>query len=100
VDPLLIIGFESGAISMFKIVLALNDEKQKVLKTVKLFSAQKLIQDLKVKHVLSLCVTHMSSEASDFKLAIGYYGNLMQTIEFTTGYEQDSYTMVDQHITD
>ena len=39
VDPLLIIGFESGAISMFKIVLGLNDEKQKVLQTVKLFSA-------------------------------------------------------------
>jgi len=37
----------------------------------------------------------MGEEANDFKLAIGYYGNLMQTIEFTTGYTQDSYTMVD-----
>lgn len=50
--------------------------------------------------MLSFSVTHFSEENEDFKLAIGYYSNLMQTIDFTSGYKNNSYTMVDQHITE
>jgi hypothetical protein len=41
-DPQLLVGFESGAIGMFKLILELIDGK-KTIKITKLFSAQKLI---------------------------------------------------------
>jgi hypothetical protein len=49
--------------------------------------------------VLSFAVASVA-EAQDFKLAVGYYSSIMQTIDFTAGFEQDSFTMVDQKITD
>lgn len=100
IDPELFVGYESGAIGMFRLQILKNKNGEMQIHTIKLFSAQKLIQDLKVKHVLSFSVTHFSEESEDFKLAIGYYSNLMQTIDFTSGYKNNSYTMVDQHITD
>jgi len=56
---------------------------------------------MKIKHVLSFTNLHFGKKDSeDFTLAIGYYATLMQTISFVSGYEQDSYTMMDQKITD
>lgn len=56
-DPLLLIGFESGAIGMFKLLLEKTSHGNKTINVVRLFSAQKLIQDIKVKHVLSFALT-------------------------------------------
>lgn len=42
---------------MFKLILDKKKEGKKTIKVVKLFSAQKLIQDIKVKHVLSFALT-------------------------------------------
>jgi len=95
IDPELFVGYESGAIGMFKMQIEKNKNGEMQIHTIKLFSAQKLIQDLKVKHVLSFSVTHFSEDSEDFKLAIGYYSNIMQTIDFTSGYKNNSYTMVD-----
>ena len=51
--------------------------------------------------MLSLSSIHYGKRSTeDFTLAIGYYGSLMQTINFVSGYEQDSYTMMDQKISD
>lgn len=87
---------------MLKIELRDIEGKEGVFsfKTTKLFSAQKFIQDLTAKHVLSLCTTHFSEESQDFKLAIGYYASMLQTIDFITAYEQGQYTMIDQNVTD
>ena len=97
-DPELFIGFESGAVGMFRIFIT-NNKKTKALsiQSVKMFSCQKVIQDIKVRHVLSFSSLHIGNkkETEDFTLAIGYYASLMQTISFVSGYEQDSYTMID-----
>lgn len=74
-DPELFIGFESGAVGMFRIFIT-PATKTKPLKinAVKMFSCQKVIQDIKVKHVLSFSSLHMGKKDSeDFTLAIGYY---------------------------
>jgi WD40 repeat protein len=56
---------------------------------------------MKIRHVLSFTSLHIGKkDTEDFTLAIGYYASVMQTISFVSGYEQDSYTMVDQKITD
>jgi WD40 repeat protein len=39
-------------------------------------------------------------DVEDFTLAIGYYASKLQTISFVSGYEQDSYTMIDHKVTD
>ena len=59
-DPELFVGYESGAVGMFKMFISKNTNGEMQIKTLKLFSAQKLIQDLKVKHVLSFSITHFS----------------------------------------
>ena len=41
-----------------------------------MFSGQKIIQELKCKHVLSFCTTHFG-ESDDFKLAVGYFASLL-----------------------
>ena len=98
IDPDLIIGYESGAISIFKLKLAENKEGQCVLTPIKFFSAMKYIQDLKVKHVLSFGSIQVSE--TDFKLAIGYYSSMIQTIKFTDSYDPNSYIMLDQQLSD
>ena len=69
VDAEVFIGFESGAIGMFKIMM---DEKagEYTLRIVKLFTGQKVIQDTNCKHVLSLAVTHLNPLSPDFTLSI------------------------------
>jgi hypothetical protein len=42
VDPELFVGFESGAVGMFKIMIEGVDDKQKI-QTIKMFSGQKII---------------------------------------------------------
>ena len=100
--PELFVGYESGAIGMFRLELEQKSLKDTtpVFKIIKLFSAQKLIQDVEIKHVLSLAATHLNVENKDFILSIGYYSQRMQTINFIVGYENDSYTMMDQTITE
>lgn len=97
-DPELFIGFESGAVGMFRIFVtqAKKGASGMQIQAVKMFSCQKVIQDIKVRHVLSFSSLHLGKkDTEDFTLAIGYYASLMQTISFVSGYEQDSYTMVD-----
>ena len=53
----------------------------------------KYIQDLKVKHVLSFSTILVSE--TDFKLVIGYYASVMQTIQFTNSYDTNAYIMLD-----
>ena len=99
VDAEVFVGFESGAIGMFKIMM---DEKagEYSLRIVKLFTGQKVIQDTSCKHVLSMAVTHLNPLSPDFTLSVGYYSSLMQTLTFIEGYKQDSYTVMDQTITE
>lgn len=100
--PELFVGYESGAIGMFRLELQQESMRSTTpkFKIIKLFSAQKLIQDVEIKHVLSLAATHLSPEVQDFTLSIGYYSQRMQTISFIVGFENDSYTMMDQNITE
>lgn len=42
-DPQLLVGFESGSIGLFKLILETSKENKKQIKVIKLFSAQKLI---------------------------------------------------------
>jgi len=54
-----------------------------------------------VRHVLSFSSLHYGKkDTEDFTLAIGYYATQLQTISFVSGYEQDSYTLIDQKITE
>lgn len=102
-DPELFVGFESGAIGMFRIYIGYPKKTETTLgmQFVRMFSAAKMIQDIKVRHVLSMSSLHFGNkDKEDFTLAIGYYASLLQTISFVSGYEQDSYTMIDHKVTD
>ena len=98
-DPEMFIGFENGAIGMFKLVIE-EGKKGLEVQVIKLFTGQKVIQDPNVKHVLSLASTRYDPTNPDFTLSIGYYSALLQTIKFITGYQDNSYTMMDQTVTD
>ena len=83
---------------MFRIALGAsqaNGEPGKMHVT-KLFTAQKLIQDPSVRHILSMGVVHTNPEEDlDFTISVGYYAKIMQTIKFVVGFDNDQYTMVD-----
>ena len=98
-DPEMFIGFENGAVGMFKLVIE-EGKKGLEVQVIKLFTGQKVIQDPNVKHVLSLASTRYDPTNPDFTLSIGYYSALLQTIKFITGYQDNSYTMMDQTVTD
>ena len=98
-DPEMFIGFENGAVGMFKLVIE-EGKKGLGVQVIKLFTGQKVIQDPNVKHVLSLASTRYDPTNPDFTLSIGYYSALLQTIKFITGYQDNSYTMMDQTVTD
>ena len=54
-----------------------------------------------MKHILSIGVKHTSPESElDFTVTLGYYSQIMQTIKFVVGFDNDQYTMVDQTITE
>ena len=53
-----------------------------------------MIQDPNIHQVLSIEPIYMKAETEDIKLAIGYYGNVIQTIDFTRGSDGDAYIMV------
>ena len=98
-DPEMFVGFENGAVGMFKLVIE-EGKKGLEVQVIKLFTGQKVIQDPNVKHVLSLASTRYDPTNPDFTLSIGYYSALLQTIKFITGYQDNSYTMMDQTVTD
>lgn len=97
-EPELFVGYESGSIGLFR--LSVNnsnaDGTPGDLRQIKMFTAQKLIQDPSVKHILSIGVAHTNSEEElDFTLSIGYYSKIIQTIKFVPGFDTTQYTMVD-----
>ena len=94
----LFVGFESGAIGLFRLGLgaSMADGTPGKLTHIKLFTAQKLIQDPNVRHILSLGVAHTQPDTEvDFIISIGYYSQIFQTIQFVQGFDRNQYTMVD-----
>ena len=82
VDPELLIGFESGAIALCSLTISAVDESgkdtdgtSKFVKVTRLFSGQKFVQDLSMKHILSMEPIHFGEDRKnpEFKLCIGYY---------------------------
>ena len=49
--------------------------------------------------MLSLEVIYMKPDTEDIKMAVGYYGQALQTIEFTRGSDGDAYIMVSSNQT-
>ena len=99
----LFVGFENGAIGLFRISLgpSVSEGVPGPIKTFKMFTAQKLIQDPNMRHILSIGVAHTNpTQDVDFTISIGYYSKLIQTIKFTAGLQDNNYTMVDQTVTE
>ena len=91
-SPELFVGYESGSIGMFRISLEPNqaDGTPGKLHILKLFTAQKFIQDANVRHILSLGVVHINPQTEqDFDISIGYYSQMLQTIKFVVGHTAD-----------
>ena len=96
------IGYESGAIGMFKFVLADGDGPgQYKIDHHVLISPQRIITDLKTKHVLSMFpfqakkVNPMEGD-TEFKLAVGYYAPYIQTFDIMESSDGTGYLFVDQ----
>ena len=53
-----------------------------------------MIQDPNIQHVLSIEPIYMKAESEDVRLAVGYYGSPLQTIDFTRASDGDAYIMV------
>ena len=65
---------------MFRVFVTQPKKGEKTLKiqAVKMFSCQKVIQDIRVKHVLCFSSLHFGKkDKEDFTLAIGYYASLI-----------------------
>jgi hypothetical protein len=81
-DPELLVGFESGAIALCSLIVLSIDEsgkdeegQSKYVKVTRLFSGQKFVQDLSMRHILSMEPIHFGDDHKnpEFKLCIGYY---------------------------
>ena len=58
-----------------------------------------MIQDPNIHHVLSIEPIYMKADCDDIKLAVGYYSQCLQTIDFTRGSDGDAYMMIHQNQT-
>ncbi|CDW71774.1 UNKNOWN [Stylonychia lemnae] len=94
--PELFIGYESGAIGAFKIKFDYNGK----LSCLQVISTQKVIQDPNIHHVLSLETIYLKPDVADFKLAVGYYSQIIQTLDFTQASDGDTYQLFFQNQTE
>jgi hypothetical protein len=92
----LFVGYESGAVGGFRVFY---DHIKDKLSFKQVLSTQKIIQDPNIHHLLSMEVMYMKAQCEDIKLVVGYYGNILQTIDFTRGSDGDAYIMVSQNMT-
>ena len=92
----LFVGYESGAVGGFRVFY---DNIKDKLTFKQVLSTQKMIQDPNIHHVLAIEPIYMKAESEDIKLVVGYYGNVLQTTEFTRGSDGDAYIMICQNQT-
>ena len=90
--PELFVGYESGAIGAFRFWL--DDIHENKISFSQVISTQKMIQDPNVHHILSMEAIYL--KPGDLKLAVGYYSPLLQTLDFTSASDFDSYILVSQ----
>ena len=70
----LFVGFESGAVGGFRIFY---DSIKDNLTFKQVLATQKVIQDPKTHHLLSMEVLYMKPQSEDIKMVVGYYGSIL-----------------------
>mmetsp|Transcript_2641 Transcript_2641/g.4410 ORF Transcript_2641/g.4410 Transcript_2641/m.4410 type:complete len:185 (+) Transcript_2641:720-1274(+) len=98
------LGYESGAIGLFKLWLSeglVNPDDYKIEHLV-LISPHRVITDLKTKHILSML--HIDSPSvekelvpsNEFKLVVGFYANYLKTFDMMETSSANGYIFMDQ----
>lgn len=99
------LGYESGAIGMIRISLAVNSPEPKVESLI-LILPRKIISELGAKHILSLHSIETRDEnhpdpLNEFRLAIGQYSKSLQVLYFIeSSGGDDNYVVLDQKQTE
>ena len=102
-DHEVLLGYESGAIGLFKIALDKKTAKGKFnIDFLVLISPQNVnITDVKTKHVLSLLPLETKKAgdimgSNDFKLIVGYYARFVQSFDVMESSNGSGYVFLDQ----
>eukprot|EP00347_Sterkiella_histriomuscorum_P007204 403349860 len=93
----LFIGYESGAIGCHKLSF---DQENNRLTSKQVVSTQKMIQDPNTQHVLSIQQIFLKPTQEYFKVVIGYYSSILQTLDFTLASDDETYMLSSQNLTD
>lgn len=106
-DHEILLGYESGAVGLFKIQLDKNAGKGKFnIEHTVLISPQNVnITDVKTKHVLSMLPLETKKAgdimgSNDFKLIVGYYARFVQSFDIMESSNGSGYVFMDQKQSD
>ena len=94
------IGYESGAIGLFKLWLSEGKEDTYKIEHLVYISPHRVITDLKTKHVLCMLPVENKqanplSAQSEFKLVIGYYAQYLQAFDIMQSSDNMGYVFID-----